>query len=258
MEQMNPASELSNREAAFFDDLWQQTKLERYPDPLVIPGIASLSGRRVLVCSCGTGMEPVMAANAGAEVFAFDISHEAVAKAIAVAEYNRVTINAEVMDFHALRYPSDYFDLIVGSSILHHVDCEKVGSEIYRCLKPNGVAYFIENSDRNPVLRWARRTMFGNPGGFQKRRFLFFGRHGTSDEYPLTEEEVAVLERIFDGHITRLYPNFVFFRMLAIHGWSNPTFTRVMRALDNFTSRLIPSVRKYSFAQNIWLQKLNL
>jgi SAM-dependent methyltransferase len=246
---------ISKREAEFYDRYWQRTEEQQHHGQLQIPGVHSLEGAKVLICSCGSGKEPVLAAKAGADVYTFDISSVAVEKALAVARFNDVSIRAGVMDFHKLGYPDAFFDYIYGNAILHHVDCEISGREIYRCLKPDGIAYFLENSDRNPILRYMRRVMFGSPDGYQKRRFLAFTRHGTTDEYPLTEEEVEILSDIFQGQIKRIYTNFVFFKLLATSGWKNKTFKELMRGLDNTIVWLFPFVMQYSFTQGIWLQK---
>lgn len=244
-----------DREKQFFDAYWERTELRRVDDPLTIPGL-DLRGKRVLVCSCGTGEDPIRAARAGAaEVHTFDISEVAVRKARAAAAHNGVAVDARVMDFHSLEYPADYFDVIYGLAILHHVDCGRVGREIHRCLKPGGVAFFSENSDRNPVLRWARRLMFGSPGQRQRHRFLFFTRAGTSDEYPLTDAEIATAAAAFGGRYRLTFPGFCFFQLIADHGWRSDRFQRLMRALDRGTVRAFPGLLRYSFLQEVWFQK---
>jgi SAM-dependent methyltransferase len=242
-------------EKEFFDSFWLNTAIRHIAAPLELPGV-ELRGKRVLICSCGSGEEPVRAARAGAaEVHAFDISEVAVQKARALAEFNGVTVHAQVMDFHALEYPAGFFDVIYGLAILHHVDCDRVGREIHRCLKPGGVAYFAENSDRNPLLRRARRLFFGEPGEVQRRRFLFFRRHGTDDEYPLTDAEIEAVAAPFGGEYRLTFPRFVFFELLAIHGWRNDGFYRLMQRLDRALLRGLPQLAPYSFVQEVWLEK---
>jgi ubiquinone/menaquinone biosynthesis C-methylase UbiE len=243
------------REAEFFDKYWQDTEPERIRGFLQIPEVLNLRGAKILICSCGSGVEPVLAANAGAEVFTFDISPVAIEKAYAVAQANNVSIKADVMNFHELNYPDNFFDFIYGSLILHHIDCEKAGNEIYRCLKPNGIAYFWENSDRNPLLRWARRILFGFPGGNQRQKFLFFRRKGTVDEYPLTETELMTLSNIFGGHIKRIYSEFIFFQVIVNFFPNNEILKKITRNIDILLVKLFPAVLPYSFGQGVWLQK---
>ena len=224
-------------------------------EPLAIPGV-ELAGKRVLVCSCGSGNEPVQATRAGADVWAFDISSVAVQKAHDVARLNEQTIRAAVVDFHALSFPDACFDVIYGSSILHHVNCATAGREILRCLKPGGVAFFWENSDRNVILRLARRAMFGSPGQRQRTRWLWFRRTGTSDEYPLTEQEVAVLDEIFGGRLERVYEDFMFVRLFSLFGWNRPAVSSVTEAVDALTVRICFWLMRYSFAQGVRVTKV--
>jgi SAM-dependent methyltransferase len=249
-------NEVVRRERAFYDERWQETRIRRIDEPLVLPGQALLAGAKLLVCSCGSGREPVKAANSGAEVYCFDVSSVAVRKAMEVAQANDVLISAQVMDFNSLAYPDNFFDIIFGSAILHHVDCQLAGREIYRCLRPGGTAFFSENSDRNSLLRWLRRGMFGRPGAYQGRDFLFFHRRGTTDEYPLTEAEVATLARAFDGHLRRVYTQFYFFRLLAyLTEPGYKPFSNLMRWLDNWIYRHWPWMGRYGFVQWVVMQK---
>lgn len=246
---------ITQREAQFFDTYWQKKETRQIDGKLEIPEVPNLEGARILICSCGSGIEPVLAANAGAQVFAFDISFVAVARALAVAKANNINLSAAVMDFSALSFPDNFFDVIYGSSVLHHVDCEKAGRELLACLKPNGVAFFWENSDRNPVLRYARRILFGSPDGYQRQRLLFLRRRGTTDEYPLTEDEIKVLSNIFSGNLKRITPHFVFFQLFGRLISEKRAMKKRMKNLDQFMARLFPGIVPYSFSQGIWLQK---
>ena len=245
----------TEREREFFDEHWARVQLEDIRDPLQVPGVDSLAGRRVLICSCGSGVEPVMAANAGAIVSAFDISPVGVANALRLATHNGVTIDARVMDFHDLTYPDESFDVIYGLAILHHVNVERVAPHIWRCLAPGGIAYFHENSDRNPMLRLARRVIFGPRGRARRSSRLGFTRHGTADEYPITEADVRALDRACHGNLVRLYPRFQFFGLLSIHGWRNPRFAAALSAIDAAIGRSAPFLRPYGFLQDLCVRK---
>jgi ubiquinone/menaquinone biosynthesis C-methylase UbiE len=172
-----------------------------------------------------------------------------------MAKYNNVVVKVDNMDFHNLLYEDNFFDIIHGSCILHHIDCSIVGKEIYRVLKPGGIAFFRENSDRNLILRFLRRLLFGKPGGYQKQKFLFIKRTGTSDEYPLTEEEVEVLVKIFKGNIRVTNEYFYFFSLLNSLIFKNSTLGNLLWTLDSLIGNVFPFIKKYSFFQEIWLKK---
>jgi 2-polyprenyl-3-methyl-5-hydroxy-6-metoxy-1,4-benzoquinol methylase len=95
------------KEAAHFDEVWQRVRPTKITDSLTVPGMDSLVGKRVFICSCGSGRDPVRAANAGAQVSAVDLSSIGVMKAQEMAEFNAVAIDARVMDLHHLDFPHD-------------------------------------------------------------------------------------------------------------------------------------------------------
>jgi len=245
------------REKRFYDGQWEGTQVRRIRERLAIPTVPSLAGKRVLICSCGSGVEPVMAANAGAEVWAFDISETGVAKAREMAAFNGVQVRTEVMDFHHLAYPDAFFDCIFGSCILHHVDCAVAGREVRRCLKPGGVAFFRENSDRNPLFRFLRQKLFGTHGTRQRQRFLFLRRTGTEDEYPLTEGEVALLAGLFDGHMQRFFPRFDFFYLLYLGSGRKPWLGPLCSGLDTALGTLFPFLKPYSYFQELLFTRVD-
>ena len=243
------------REKDFFNDYWQKIKVSKISGKLVIPGVENFNGKRILICSCASGKDIVQAANAGCEIYAFDISDTAIIKAKEIADYNNVKASIEVMDFHNLSYKSNFFDIIYGEDILHHIDCSIAGKEIYRCLKPGGIGFFFENSDRNVLLRTLRRLLFGKPGGYQKQKFLFIRRTGTNDEYPLTEYSVSTLSTIFHQNLTRYNKNFYFFQLLSLLIFKSPVTHTFFRKIDQFFGNTFPRIKKYSYTQEILLKK---
>jgi ubiquinone/menaquinone biosynthesis C-methylase UbiE len=255
---MRPVSdrlaEVLAREAAHFDRQWSGVPLCRVTAQLHVPGIKSLRGKRILICSCGSGDQPVMAANAGAEVYAVDISAAGIEKARQMAEFNNVKVRAEIMDLHQLSYPDDFFDVMFGSAVLHHLDCVRAGAEFYRCLKPGGLAYFAgENSDRNCILRFFYRALghWGVDG--KPKKYLFFQRTGTPDERMLCEADIEALRRYFGNTVQVTVTEFMFFRKLShVIGRRMLGLTA---ALDALTGKLFPFLRRYSYDQNILLQK---
>lgn len=243
------------REKRFYDEAWKGVRVRQITGKIMIPGVKSIKRKRLLICSCGSGKEPVRGAMLGAETYAFDISKTAVENATHMAEHNNVTVKACVTDFHRMSFQDNYFDILYGSAILHHVDCSIAGREIYRVLKPGGIAFFRENSDGNPFLRHLRRLLFGKPGGHQRRQFFFIKRTGTSDEYPLTVDEIKELSRIFNGNVRVIYDDFFFFALLNRLVFRNPNIGKLLRSLDSNIGKILPFMKRYSFHQQILLTK---
>jgi SAM-dependent methyltransferase len=131
--------------------------------------------------------------------------------------------------------PDASFDLVVGKWVLHHVDVAAAAAEVRRVLRPGGRAVFFENQDRNPLLRLARRGLWGS------RRLTWVG---TQDEHPLTRADFDVLGRTFE-RVELSYPSFYFFEALSralghrLHG--------PLSRLDEVIGRRVPAARRWSW-----------
>ena len=117
------------------------------------------SGKDVLEYGCGEGWITRDLALANARVSAFDISVEAVNRTWEVLTSAGVADRCKVAQMGAekLEYADESFDTAVGFAILHHLDIEMSISELYRVLKPGGIAYFAEPLGSNPLINLYRR-----------------------------------------------------------------------------------------------------
>src|SRR6185295_11384877 len=92
------------------------------------------AGKDVLEYGCGRGSATFDLAAAGARVTGIDISDVAIDLAtrrgaeLGIAEHLRFC----VMDAEQLGFEDGAFDLVCGSSILHHLDLERAYAEIAR------------------------------------------------------------------------------------------------------------------------------
>ena len=55
-----------------------------------------------------------------------------------------------------LKFENNFFDLIVGNGILHHLDPEKALTSVHKVLKPGGRVIFFEPLADNPLLKLFR------------------------------------------------------------------------------------------------------
>jgi ubiquinone/menaquinone biosynthesis C-methylase UbiE len=167
----------------------------------------------------------------GAELTAIDISPAMVELARSRAPAGTFL----VAEAERTGLPDESFDLAVGKWVLHHVDVAATAVELRRVLRPGGRAAFFENQDRNPVLRLARRRMWG------ARRLHWVG---TPDEHPLTQADFDTLRDTFDS-VELSYPSFYFFEALSralghrLHG--------PLAGLDAFVWRRLPPARPWSW-----------
>jgi len=108
-------------------------------------------GRRALELGCGTGVFLEKVAPCGADIHGLDLSEDLLAKArVRLAAVRNVTLhqgNAEQSPF-----PAADFDVVYGSSVLHHLDLDAALREIHRVLRPGGRLVFTEPNIVNPQV----------------------------------------------------------------------------------------------------------
>ena len=121
--------------------------------------MGELRGKTILDLGCGMGDASMYFALRGAKVYAIDISPEMIKLVKRIARklgYSR-QITAKVMVAEKLEFSSSTFDYVFGNGILHHVVPDMALKEVYRVLKPGGVATFIEPLGYNPIINVYRR-----------------------------------------------------------------------------------------------------
>jgi SAM-dependent methyltransferase len=150
-------------------------------------GLGDVDGKRVLDFGCGHGMAAVVLARRGASVTAFDLSHGYLEEARKRAHANRVYVHFAIADGEYLPFADHSFDRIWGCAILHHLDIRRAGPELFRVLKPGGLAVFCEPWGENPLLSWARHNL------------PYWGKERTPDEQPMRRSQVRFLQSLFSN-----------------------------------------------------------
>ena len=91
------------------------------------------SKEKILDVGCGSGWITVQYALGYADVYAIDITAEAVELTKKHIEYKQISANVSVGNAEKIDYPDNYFDLVVCSGVLHHTpNYEKAIKECYR------------------------------------------------------------------------------------------------------------------------------
>ncbi|QWE12827.1 class I SAM-dependent methyltransferase [Polynucleobacter sp. AP-Titi-500A-B4] len=109
----------------------------------------------VLDYACGDGKNAILAAESGASLaLGIDISRESVVNARSDAS-NKQLDNAFFVqsDAENTGLPSNTFDIIICSGMLHHLDLNIAFPELERILAPNGIIFCIEALDYNPIIK---------------------------------------------------------------------------------------------------------
>jgi ubiquinone/menaquinone biosynthesis C-methylase UbiE len=153
------------------------------------------SSQRVLDFGCGQGANSMKYAKVGYNVYGFDISDASIKNATKLAEkYNyQDKIKFSIQTAENLSYPSDFFDVVAGTDILHHLEIEKAMKEVHRVLKKGGEAVFIEWI-RVPLLDGIRESKFVR---WLVPKDASIDRCITEDEEKLTEKDLEIFRNIF-------------------------------------------------------------
>lgn len=205
-----------------------------------------LQDKLVLEYGCGEGWVTQDLAEMGARVSAFDISAEAVRQtqnSLASAGYaDRCDISK--MGAEKLDYADESFDTAIGFAIIHHLDLRLAIPELYRVLKPGGVALFAEPLGTNPLINLYRRLT---------------PQFRTEDEEPLDLNALAPLFSRFsdvqhkDFYVTALAS--VALAYLPFGSRLYPSVNRQLMKLDEGLLRLCPPAGKLAWYTVLTLRK---
>lgn len=107
---------------------------------------------------CGDGAVAIFLAKNGAKAVGIDISPISIqnSEKRAIEEGVNQSASFFVMDAEKLDFEDNYFDIIVCSGVLHHLNIEKAFQELGRVLKPNGEIICIEPLIYNPIFQLYR------------------------------------------------------------------------------------------------------
>jgi len=99
---------------------------------------------RFLDYGCGEGSVALRLWESGArEVYGIDISEGMIMRARA----RLPQVDFRVMNAEALDFPDEFFDLVAGIAVLHHLDLRRAIPELYRVLRKGGLLFSANQWD---------------------------------------------------------------------------------------------------------------
>ena len=141
------------------------------------------------------------------------------------------TAQYHVMNAEKTTFKDNQFDMIVGTSIIHHLELSSCYQELQRLLTKDGRAVFLEPLGHNPLInlyRFLTPTM------------------RTDDEHPLTRRDLKQLHQYFN----RVEVNyFALLALLAVPFRRFFFFKRLCRLLQGIDQILfkVPCLRYYAW-----------
>lgn len=140
----------------------------------------SETSENILECGCGSGEFTSQLAeiiDKKTNLFSVDISNAQIE--IAKSKVSSRQIEFVNSSLNSTPFQDNYFDFIVGNSVLHHLDLDVFLNEIMRILKPDGKIVFFEPNLLNPQLYIVFKY------GFFKKLY-----EASPDEKPFTRWEI--------------------------------------------------------------------
>jgi len=114
------------------------------------------AGEKVLEIGCGTGEFTKRIAQTGADITAVDISPDLLE--VARSGITNINVRFHIQNVEKLDFEDESFDVVIGSSILHHLNLNPALKEVYRVLKNGGMVVFTEPNMLNPQI-WLERNI---------------------------------------------------------------------------------------------------
>jgi 2-polyprenyl-3-methyl-5-hydroxy-6-metoxy-1,4-benzoquinol methylase len=197
--------------------------------------------QKLLDFGCGKGELSLIFSKIGYEVFGFDLSPNNIVIANRLAHQYQLT---ERTHFHVsvaekLDYPTDYFDVVVGTDILHHVEISQALSECSRVLKKGGLAIFHEPV-RVPAFDILRETRFGK---WLVPKEVSLDRHLTEDERKLTADDLEIVRSFGVNSSTQRF--LLLSRLAGLIRDPNDTRPSFLEKVDFYLFKPLPFLRRF-------------
>lgn len=191
--------------------------------------LGDLRDRRVLEYGCGMGQFTLMLALAGARVTAFDLSPRSVDVTRKRLEAHGAHADVTVAAGEELPFPDAAFEVVVGESVLHHIDPQAGPAELARVIEPGGRAAFGEPMGMNPVLNFAREHL---PYRFKAER---------GADVPLSYDDI----RAWGSGFREVHVREVQLLSMVERLFGYDTRIPVLRRADDVLLRRVPRLRRY-------------
>ncbi|MFX1456434.1 MAG: class I SAM-dependent methyltransferase [Promethearchaeota archaeon] len=146
--------------------------------------LGEVKNKRILDVGCGVGTLSFYLAQKGAVVTGIDLSENLIDYCKERSKKLRLSIDFRVMNAQIPDFDEDFFDIILGSRIIHHLpNLNLFFNQCKQLLKKEGFIAFIEPLKKNPIV--------------QLNRKYFAPKERTEHEHPLYISDIINVGKIF-------------------------------------------------------------
>jgi SAM-dependent methyltransferase len=195
--------------------------------------LSNVHGKQVLIAGCAEGGVTTLA-RLGAIATGVDIADLALQRLREAIRREGLSHCAAVVNMNAedLQFPTNTFDIVCCSGVLHHLDVAKAASNWARVLKSDGRVVMIEPMAWNPLVALYR---------------YFTPSMRTPDEHPLVPRDIRTLEKHFrrvevKGYVLTSLLSLTFVFLPNVFKLRERTL-KVFEHLDSYLLKVIPQLK---------------
>lgn len=148
---------------------------------------------RLLDFGCGPGDNSLRFSRAGFDIYGFDISEANIDNCNKLFQKYKTPGKFVASASEKLPFENEYFNVVVGIDILHHVDIKESMKELDRILANGGIAVFREPVEVG-ILDKIRNTRFVK---WMVPNEASLENHITEDERKLNEQDFKIIKNQF-------------------------------------------------------------
>lgn len=206
------------------------------------------TGLRILEIGSGDCIDSIALSGSQNEVWAIEISSRRLKLARkniqSAQKYEQIL--PVFMDAHYLGFPDNYFDLILGNSVLLFLDKYRFIAECFRVLKPGGRALFPhESMAKHPLLLLRRTLPKVNQREDIAQRITIEDIHRLGSQFDKTEHrQYYLISTLFAALPIR----FGQIKIVSV-------IINIAYSLDNIILRLIPIFKDFCWVSVIMFHK---
>jgi SAM-dependent methyltransferase len=206
------------------------TDSDKFYKKLTIDSLKSSS--ILLEYGCGPGGDLIFYKSLNLKIYGIDISEEAVSSAQNSANILGLNALFSVQDAENTNFENEFFDVVIGTGILHHLDLHASLSELSRIVKNSGCCIFSEPMGHNALINLFR---FLTP----KMR--------SDDEHPLLMSDIKLMKNYFNKVDVNYFYSISLLSILFKGTILFNGIYRTLRFIEDSVYNVFPFFKKYSW-----------